>query len=93
MPAKKPQWKPNEALPVGKGASIQQFIATAGDVRLEIDVARWGEGRLRANGTEIASTNSASDARQAFRELKKKAEQYLENRLADRQPNQSSAAK
>ncbi|HWI26309.1 MAG TPA: hypothetical protein VN668_05025 [Stellaceae bacterium] len=44
---------------------------------MEIDVTRWGEGHLRANGREIAHTSSAKDARQAFRDLRKKAEQFL----------------
>jgi hypothetical protein len=82
-PSRKPDWKPNTALPVGKGATTQQFTATVGDYRLEIDVTRWGEGHLRANGREIAHTSSAKDARQAFRDLRKKADQFLQTEASN----------
>ena len=47
-------WKPNANLSAGKGATVQEFVAIAGSDRLEIDVAPWGEGRLRVNGREVA---------------------------------------
>ncbi len=77
MTASKPDWKPNEGLAVGKGATVQEFSATVGDDKLEIDVAPWGEGHLKVNGREIAHINDAKDRRQAFRELKKIADRYL----------------
>ncbi len=46
--------------------------------RLKIDVAPWGEGHLKVNGREIAHIDDAKDRRQAFRNLKKIAENYLE---------------
>jgi len=76
--ANKLDWQTNEKLAVGKGATVQEFVAAAGADKLEIDVAPWGEGHLRVNGREIAHINDAKDRRQAFRELKKVAERYLE---------------
>jgi len=76
--ANKLDWQTNEKLAVGKGATVQEFVAAAGADKLEIDVAPWGEGHLRVNGREIAHINDARDRRQAFRELKKVAERYLE---------------
>ena len=46
--------------------------------KLEIDVAPWGEGYFKVNGREIAHIDDAKDRRQAFRELKKIADRYLE---------------
>jgi enoyl-[acyl-carrier protein] reductase I len=78
MPSSKLDWKSNEKLPVGKGATVQEFIATVGSDKLEIDVAPWGEGHLKVNGRQIAHINDAKDRRQAFRELKGIAERYLQ---------------
>jgi enoyl-[acyl-carrier protein] reductase I len=72
-----PNWKSNESLPVGKGATLQEFVATAGTEKLEIDVAPWGHGQLRVNGRKIAQISDAKDGRQAFSELKKIAKRYL----------------
>ena len=71
------QWKTNEKLAVGKGATVQEFHALVGNDKLEIDVAPWGEGHLRINGREIASVDDAKDRRQAFRQLDKMAVRYL----------------
>jgi enoyl-[acyl-carrier protein] reductase I len=72
-----PEWKTNQAVAVGKGATLQEFTATVGDDRLAIAVAPWGEGHLKVNGREIAHVDDTRDRRQAFRELKKMAERYL----------------
>jgi hypothetical protein len=69
--------KAKEGLAAGKGATVQEFVATVGDKRLEIDVAPWGEGHLKVNGWEIAHVDDAKDRRQAFRKLAKAAEHYL----------------
>ena len=50
----KPSWEPKKGLAVGKGATVQQFVATVGNDKLEIDVAAWGESHLKVNGREIA---------------------------------------
>ena len=64
MTSIKLDWKPNSDFPVGKGATVQQFVATVGDETPEIRVAPWGEGHLRANGREIArSTTPRTGAR------------------------------
>src|SRR5271170_1890716 len=78
MPSNKPDWKTNENIAVGKGATVQEFLATVGDDKLQIDVAPWGEGHLRVNGQEIAHINNEKDRRQAFRKLKTIADRYLE---------------
>ena len=78
MTARKVDWQSNEDLAVGKGATVQEFVATLGDDKLEIDVAPWGEGHLRLNGREIAHIDDAKDRRQAFRNLKKIADRHLE---------------
>ena len=78
MSPSKLDWKTNEALAVGKGATVQEFTATMGGERFEIDVAPWGEGHLKVNGRQIGHVNDAKDRRQAFRELKKLADRYLQ---------------
>ena len=76
MATPQPDWKSIEGLAVGKGATVQEFV---GNDRLEIDVAPWGESHLKVNGREIAHVNDAKDRRQAFRDLKKIAERYLQD--------------
>ncbi len=78
MTARKPNWKANEDLRVGKGATFQQWVATVGDNKLEMDVAPWGEGHLKVNGRKIAHINDAKDRRHAFRNLNAIAERYLQ---------------
>jgi enoyl-[acyl-carrier protein] reductase I len=70
-------WKAKDGLAVGKGATVQEFVAMVGDKRFEIDVTPWGIGHLKVNGREIAHVDSAKDRRQAFRELAKAAQHYL----------------
>src|SRR3954453_4010581 len=71
-------WKAKQGLATGKGATIQEFVATIADKTLEIDVAPWGEGRLKVNGNEIAHINDAKDRRQAFSKLAKAADRYVQ---------------
>jgi len=70
-------WTANETLPVGKGATVQEFFAVVGDSRYIIDVAPWGEGRFTVDGREIARVDNANDTRQAFTELSIIAERYV----------------
>ena len=77
MTSGKIDWKTNVNLAAGKGATTQEFSATVGPSKLEIDVAPWGEGHLKINGREIARVDDAKDRRQAFRELDKMAIRYL----------------
>jgi enoyl-[acyl-carrier protein] reductase I len=81
-PPKKPEWKINEALAVGKGLTVQEFVATIGEDRLKIDVAPRGEGHLKVNGVELAHVNDAKDRRQAFRKLNQIAERYVQAQAA-----------
>jgi enoyl-[acyl-carrier protein] reductase I len=67
--------------PLEKGATVQQFVATLGDDKLEIDVTPWGEGHINVNGREVAHVNDAKDRRQAFRAIKKIAEHYVETHM------------
>jgi enoyl-[acyl-carrier protein] reductase I len=82
MPTIKPSWKPNEDLAVGKGATLQQFFATVGPDRLEIEVAPWGEGTLKVNGVQIAKVSERKDRREVFRDLKNIAERHMRKRTA-----------
>jgi hypothetical protein len=43
-------WTSKEGLAVGKGATVQEFVAMVGADKLEIDVAPWGEGHSRVRG-------------------------------------------
>jgi enoyl-[acyl-carrier protein] reductase I len=76
MPLQTANWDTNKDLPVGKGATIQQFFTTLGKDRFEVSVAPWGEGQLKVNGLEIARTAEAKDRRQAFASLKQAAKRY-----------------
>jgi enoyl-[acyl-carrier protein] reductase I len=71
-------WQSKEGLAVGKGATVQEYVATVGKDTLEIDIAPWGEGHFKVNGRQIAHINDAKDRRQVFRELKTIAERYLD---------------
>ena len=82
MPATKPDWTANKDLPVGRGATFQQWVATVGKDKLEMDVAPWGEGHLRVNGLEIGFVDDAKDRRQAFRDLNQVAERYLQGQIS-----------
>ena len=70
-------WKVNQDLPVGKGTTIEEFVALAGKRKYVIDVAPWGEGRITVDGREIARLADAKDRQQAFRSLSVIAEQHL----------------
>ncbi len=78
MPSSKPDWKTNQDIAAGRGATVQEFLATVGDDNLEIDVAPWGEGHLRINGREIAHIKDEKDRRQVFPKLETIADRYLE---------------
>ena len=86
MTSDKLDWKPDDALPVGKGAGFQQFVATNGKDRFEVEVAPWGQGRLKVNGTEIAHVD-ATDGPRVFRRLQKIAERYLLGLPFERESN------
>jgi enoyl-[acyl-carrier protein] reductase I len=90
MPTRRLQWNSTEGLAVGKGATVQEFVATFGKDKLVIDVAPWGEGHLKVNGREVAHVNDAKDRRQAFRDLKRIAERYLEARTLEPGSKRSS---
>ena len=85
MRTRKANWEPNKNIPMGKGSTFQQFVATVGVDRLEIDVAPWGEGHLRVKDREIAQVKDRKDRRQAFRDLKQVAERYLQGQALEPQ--------
>src|SRR6516162_2868920 len=91
MTSIKPDWKANEGLPVGKGATFQQWVAAVGKLKLEMDVAPWGEGHLKVNGREIAHVKDAKDRRQAFRNLNSIAERYLQEQVPETASKRSSS--
>ena len=82
IPAK-PEWKSKDGLAVGKGATVQEFIASVGHDTFEIDVAPWGEGHLKINGLEVAAIDGAKDRRRAFNDLRKIAERYAKEPAPD----------
>ena len=75
------EWRTNEALAVGKGATLQQFVATVSGDQLEMEIAPWGEGQLKINGREIARISDAKNRRQAFRAIQQIAERYVETHM------------
>ena len=83
--ASKPEWKTNPKLAAGKGSTVQEFTASAGSDKFEIDVAPWGEGHLRVNGREIAHIKDAKDRIQAFQELRDIADRYLSGEPINRE--------
>ena len=85
MRTRKANGEPSKNIPMGKGATFEQFVATVGVDNLEIDVAPWGEGHLRVNGREIAQVKDRKDRRQAFRDLKQVAERYLQGQALEPQ--------
>ena len=85
-----PDWRSRDGLAVGKGATVQEFVATVGDKNLEIDVAPWGEGRLKVNGRQIAHITDAKDRRQAFRKLATAAERDLQEAALEPERKSSS---
>jgi len=87
VPSGKPNWKSNDKVAAGRGDTVQQFFATVGGDKLEIEVAPWGEGHLKVNGSEIARVNDAKDRRQAFRDLEQHANRYLSASGASRAPS------
>jgi len=80
MTPTKPHWKAHAPPPAGQ--AIQQFVATVGSARLEIEVAPQGDGTLKVNGVEIAHVRSARNSREALRDLKKIAARHLRRRAA-----------
>jgi hypothetical protein len=81
MPARLADWKAKEGLAVGKGATMQAFVSKDGDHNLQIEVTPWGEGRLTADGVEIAQVGNATGRREAFRHLATAAERFLRGEL------------
>jgi enoyl-[acyl-carrier protein] reductase I len=78
----KPHWKAHAGMPVGQSAAVQQFVATVGSVRFEIEVAPWGDGTLKVNGVQIAQVQAARSSRDALRDLKKIAARHMRRRAA-----------
>jgi enoyl-[acyl-carrier protein] reductase I len=97
MAVVRPDWKSDGDFAVGKGATVQQFVATVDGEMLEIQVAPWGEGLLRANGREVGRIDDAKDRRQAFTRLSRMADSYLEEQArvpkAKKKPSMIPTAK
>ena len=72
-----PEWISNAGLAAGKGATVQEFVASVGRRRLVIDVSPWGEGHLRVDDREVAHIDGATSRYQAFVQLKRIARRYL----------------
>jgi hypothetical protein len=93
MPLTRVSWKPNAALAAGKGSTVQQFVASLGNDKLEIEVAAWGEGVLKLNGMEVGRVANRKTRHQAFLDLKKMAERHFSSRpKATKQPKSGKTA-
>ena len=75
MSEKKLDWKTDETLATGKGATVQKFTASANGDQLEIDTEPWGEGDLKVNGELVAHVSDDVDVGDAFRDLEAVAEE------------------
>src|SRR5512138_3547181 len=84
-------WKAKDDVAVGKGATVQAFVATVGGTKLQIEVAPWGEGHLKVNGREVAHIDDAKDRRQAFRNLAKRAEAFLQGTAPEPEHKRTSS--
>jgi len=71
-------WVPNADLPVGKGATRQEFDANVGADQLAIETTPWGEGDLRINGVEVAHVSDQTQL-QAFQDLERIAQTIADN--------------
>ena len=80
MSSKKLDWKADQTLAVGKGATTQRFVATANGDDLEIDTEPWGEADLKVNGKSASHVSDDLDAGEAFRDLEAVAEEIEENK-------------
>src|SRR5581483_10994461 len=61
------EWRADERVALGRGATLQVFLATVGKDELEMGVMPWGEGHLKLNGREVAHIDHAVDRRHVFR--------------------------
>ncbi len=82
MTPTKPYWKAHAVPPAGQGASLQQYVATVGSAKFEIELAPWGDGTLKVNGVQIAQVRAARSNREALRDLKKVAARHIRKRAA-----------
>jgi hypothetical protein len=85
------EWMTNATLAAGKGATFQEFTATAGRHRLSIGVAPWGEGHLRLDETEIAHVTGAASRYEAFACLRKVAAEFLQEHQLDEAPHRTGS--
>ncbi len=83
MLEKKLNWKTDETVSTGKGATVQKFTASANGDQLEIDTEPWGEGDLKINGNVVAHVSDDMDAGAAFRDLEAVAEETEKDRSQD----------
>jgi hypothetical protein len=94
MPLTRVSWKPNAGLAAGKGSTVQQFVASLGHDKLEIEVAAWGEGVLKLNGEEIGRVANRKTRHQAFLDLKRMAERHFNPQpKAAREPGSGKKSK
>jgi hypothetical protein len=81
MTKNKLDWKPDLSMPVGKGATVQRFTASAADDRLEIDTEPWGEGDLKINDQLVAHVTDEKSSGDAFRDLEAVAEEVEKQKM------------
>jgi enoyl-[acyl-carrier protein] reductase I len=96
---RKPNWKSNDKAAAGRGATAQQFFATVGGDKLEIEVAPWGEGTIawgcakafRALGAEVAVTYLNDKARKYVEPLARELDSPIVMPLDVNVPGQMEA--
>ncbi|MEE9601763.1 MAG: hypothetical protein V3V75_00555 [Thermoguttaceae bacterium] len=82
MSEKDLDWKPDESLPAGKGATKQRFEADDGKENLTIETHPWGDGELAADEQVVAEVEDEASDSAAFCRLNRVAEEYEEARDA-----------
>lgn len=84
MTDKKLNWRPDETLPTGKGATEQRFTADVNGDHLEIDTHPWGEADLKIDGKTVAHVEDDSSDGDAFRDIEAIAEKIEAERNRSR---------
>ena len=69
-------WSVDTTYATGKGGTVQRFVASDGENRLEIETAAWGDGELIINGAARAHVENEKTAARAFRDLDALAERF-----------------
>src|SRR5262249_35236839 len=81
--SKEIDWTPNTDLPVGQGATRQEFDASMGVDQLAIETTPWGDGDLVINGTQVARGRAEETQLLAFQDLERIAQTITDSGKRD----------